>query len=294
MTGSTLKTPLRAREKAISISSSARGEWFQIQRLRFIESRLFWSGNLTSKDLTETFNIHRSVASRDFGAYQKLAPRNMLYDRSEHCFVAGRHFLPVFGSPTLDRLVAHSVLEDQFPGEEHVFHWLPQIHRRIDPAVARNVVECVRSERDLLIVYHSMNDPKGQERWVSPTALVSDGRRWHMRAFCHTRNNYRDFVLGRITAADRTRPRDSELPADEDWEEIVPIHIIPHPSLSEAQKALVKIDYKMDETGFIMNCRQALLLYALVGMDLDNDIGPPRQVLALAEPDIRSRLKWSI
>ncbi|MGO1659301.1 MAG: WYL domain-containing protein [Marinobacter sp.] len=290
MKGTTLKTPLQKREKAVTLSSPTRGEWFQAQRLRFIETRLFWSGSLTSKDLTETFNIHRSVASRDFGAYQELAPRNMLYNRSARCFVAGRYFLPIFGSPTLDKLSAHSVLEDQFPGEESIFQWLPQIHRHVDPAIARNVAECIRSESDLLIVYRSMKEPEGLERWISPKALVSDGRRWHVRAYCHTRNGYRDFVIGRIATADRTRQHDSELPVDDDWETVVPIHIIPHPSLSEAQKSLVRMDYNMDETGFEMKCRKALLLYALVGMGLDNDECPPKQVLALADPSIRSLL----
>lgn len=284
MTGSTLRTPLKRREKPVSLLSSSRGEWFQTQRLRFIETRLFWSGSLTSKDLTETFNIHRSVASRDFGAYQKLAPRNMLYDRRKRCFVAGRYFLPIFGSPTLDKLAAHSVLGDQFPGGESIFQWLPQVQRHIDPAVARNIAECIKSNRDLLIVYRSMKEPTGLERWITPKALVSDGRRWHVRAYCHSRNDYRDFVIGRIAVADRTRPHDLELPDDEDWEDIIPVHIIPHPSLSKAQKALVRLDYNMDETGFTMKCRKALLLYALVGMGLDSDIGPPRQVLALAEP----------
>lgn len=288
MTLAILKTPLRTRTKAVIQNSWTRGEWFQNQRLRFIENRLFWSGNLTSKDLTETFNIHRSVASRDFAAYQQMAPRNMLYDRSRRCFVAGRYFLPVFGSPTLDRLAAHSVLGDQFPGEESPFHWLPQIHRQIDPAVARNISECIRSQQDLLIVYRSMKEPQGLERWISPTALISDGRRWHVRAYCHLRNEYRDFVIGRIAIADKARPGDGELPKDEDWDEVIAVRIIPHPSLSEAQQALVRMDYKMDEHGFVITCRKALLLYALVGMNLENDIGPPRQVLALADPSIRS------
>ncbi len=288
MTGSIVKTPLRIREKAVSLSLSERGEWFQTQRLRFIENRLFWSGSLTSKDLTDTFNIHRSVASRDFGAYQKLAPRNMLYDRRHRQFVAGRYFLPVFGPPTLDRLAAHSVLCDQFPGVDSTFHWLPQIQRHIDPVVVRNVGECIRSRKELQITYRSMKEPEGQERWISPTALVSDGRRWHTRAYCHLRNDYRDFVLGRIAVADRTRQNDETLPIDENWDEIIPVHIVPHPSLTAAQQGLVRTDYKMDEQGFVMECRKALLIYALVGMDLEEERGPPSQVLALADPSIRT------
>lgn len=288
MTGSIVKTPLRVREKEVLPPSSGRGEWFQNQRLRFIESRLFWSGRLTSRTLTETFNIHRSVASRDLGAYQNLAPRNMLYDKSRKHFVAGRNFLPVFGPPSLDRLAAHSVLGDQFPGAETTFHWLPQIRRHIDPAIARNVSECIRSGKDLLIVYRSMKEPDGLERWVSPTALFSDGRRWHARAYCHLRKDYRDFVLGRIAVADRTRPNDTRLPVDESWDEIVPVHVIPHPSLSEAQQQLVRTDYNMNEQGLTIECRKALLLYALIGMGLDNDIGPPRQVLALGDTAIRA------
>lgn len=266
-----------------------RGEWFQIQRLRFIEDRLFWTGSLTSKDLIEVFGVHRSVASRDFGVYQALAPRNMLYDRSRRHFVAGRQFLPVFESPSVDRLAAHSVLGDRFPGSQPAFHWLPQLDRHIDAAVTRNVGECIRSERDLLVVYRSMKEPDGQERWISPMALVSDGSRWHTRAYCHLRNDYRDFVLGRIATADRTRPRprDNILPEDEDWNEIVSVHIVPHPELTEAQQVLVRSDYKMEAQGLELSCRKSLLLYALIGMGLDQPFGPPRQVLALADPAVR-------
>lgn len=286
MSATIVKTPLRKREKAVSLPSSMRGEWFQIQRLRFIEDRLFWTGSLTSKDLTEVFGVHRSVASRDFRVYQEMAPRNMLYDRSRRCFVAGRQFLPVFESPSVNRLAAHSVLGDRFPGSDPVFHWLPQIHRHIDSAVTRNVGECIRSEKDLLINYRSMMNPEGQERWISPMALVSDGYRWHTRAYCHLRNDYRDFVIGRIASADHTRPRDNILPDDEDWNEIVNLHIIPHPELTEAQQTLVRSDYKMETQGIVLSCRKSLLHYALIGMGLDKSFGPPRQVLALADPSI--------
>lgn len=287
MTGSTLKTPLKRREKEVALTSESRGEWFQSQRLRFIESRLFWSGRLRSRDLTERFNIHRSVASRDFGVYQKLAPRNMLYDRGEKYFLAGRYFLPIFGSPTLDKLAAHSVLGDEFPADSDVFNWLPQISRYTDPAVARNVSECIKSGQELRVVYRSMSEPDGVERWISPVALVSDGRRWHARAYCHLRHDYRDFVLGRITGADQTRENSLELPRDEDWEEIITVQVIPHPSLSNPQQALVRMEYNMGPDGFAVECRKALLLYALVSMGLDTDGSPPQQTLSLADPSIR-------
>lgn len=74
------------------------------------------------------------------------------------------------------------------------------IRRQIPkPSILRRVVQAIRHRSPLDIRYHSRSGEKS--RSVSPHALVKIVGRIHMRAYDHATNEYRDFVLSRITDA---------------------------------------------------------------------------------------------
>lgn len=67
------------------------------QRLRFIDFLLHEYGQVKRKAITGYFGIGSAAASRDFGAYKKLCPENMLYAPETMCYVKSPGFVRHWG-----------------------------------------------------------------------------------------------------------------------------------------------------------------------------------------------------
>lgn len=268
--------------------ADGRGRWFIEQRLRFIESRLFWAGTINRRDLVEHFGINQALASQDLSEYQRLAPRNAVYDKSAKLYRAGRQFRPAFPNPSLSALVAHTQLRDGFAPLASAADVPPTLDRVADPVVARNIAAACREGFALRVFYRSMSHPDGGWRWLEPRHLVTDGWRWHVRAWCREREGFRDFVLSRIEQADEPAAAQCTEQIDEDWESVVNVIIQPHPGLTPQQRTMTERDYAMTDGRLLVPCRKALMWYLLRNLGLDIDDRPPRQVLALADTSLRN------
>lgn len=282
----TIKSPLRHRTDQVEFSQKARGSWFSQQRLLFIEARLFWHGRVNRSDLVEHFAIHRSVASEDLAEYRRVAPRNAVYDRRSKVYRAGRGFIPIFGPPGMAGLLAHSLLGDGLPSPGASFEAIKTPSRAADPVVARNIIAAAQRGFALKVFYRSMGTPAGRWPWIEPHSLVSNGFRWHVRAFCRERREFRDFVLGRMEQADETGPLTANPESDTRWHQLIEVEIRPHRKLTSEQAVLVGLDYGMNDGLARFTCRQALLWYALINLGLDEERSPPRQLLELADPSV--------
>ena len=123
---------------------------------------------------------------------------------------------------------------------------------------------------------------------LSPHALVHDGYRWHVRAYCHKRKDFRDFLLSRVIQAQKD---DHDIECnykDAAWNKMVEVVIIAHPELRPAQRRLIESDYAMVNGEVRLECRQALLHYLLFQLNLTDAqaIQRPEAVqLALKNPD---------
>lgn len=275
----TIKGPLRSRQTQPSLPARITNNWASMERLRFIEARLFWVGRLNRSDIVERFGIHESVASQDLTDYQAAAPRNAVYDRQRKTYWPGKHFLPLFGAPCLDDFVGRALLQPAVPVAGFEFVRPPL--RRADPLVVRNLIFAARERLAIRILYRSMTTPEGRERWIEPHTLVSDGFRWHVRAYCREHDEFRDFVVGRIVETQNTMPSDANPAEDSDWHSLMDVEIGPHSMLTDAQAALVRMEYGMAEGGLRFAFRKALLPYLLIMLRLDEDRKPPAQLLEL-------------
>lgn len=264
-----------------------RARWFIEQRLRFIESRLFWVGFINRRDLMDHFHITAAIASSDLAEYQALAKGNAVYDKSAKLYRAGREFRPLFPNPSLSALHAHAQLQDGTAPLDALTHIPPVVERVADPVVARNLLSACRQRFSLRILYRSMAHPDGAWRWIEPRFLVTDGIRWHVRAWCRTREDFRDFVLSRIDRADEPAKAVASDRIDEAWETVDDVILQAHPSLSPPQRALVERDHQMQAGRLVLPCRRALLWYVLRNLGLDVDDAPPRQLLSLIDPSLR-------
>src|SRR5712672_190037 len=76
---------------------------------------------------------------------------------------------------------------------------MPVPHRRVEATVLRGLLSAIRRGRAVELQYQSMNTsrPEPAWRWITPHAFSNDGLRWHVRAYCHIDNKFKDFILSR-------------------------------------------------------------------------------------------------
>jgi predicted DNA-binding transcriptional regulator YafY len=106
---------------------------------------------------------------------------------------------------------------------------------------------------------------------LCPHALVFDGLRWHARAFSYTHDQFRDFVLARMSSAELKLSAEVDSSEDAVWHEFVLVRIGAHPGLSAPQKEAVEFDYAMESGVLEHKVRAALVPYFLQAMRISRD-----------------------
>lgn len=139
--------------------------------------------------------------------------------------------------------------------------------RRGKEAVERALVMAVAGGAKLRVRYWSVNSGKATWRWLLPHAFGHDGYRWHVRAWCCTRERYLDFVMSRIEKADWPKmleDDDTPVPADADWKKMATIRVRANSSLSETARRAIEMDYGIRKGGVLkIRVREAMRGYLL-------------------------------
>lgn len=245
--------------------------WGQERRLEFIDFRLRWDHVFNRSDLTTHFGISVPQASLDIAKYTQLAPDNLLYDRSSRMYRTTSAYTSVIGDTSPQRYLddalacSRGLLEQR----ETYLGWVPPIGsvpvltRFIDGDTLAILIDAIRYRETVQISYQSDRDPLPVERVISPHAFGYDGLRWHVRAFCTLRNDYRDFVLGRILAIQRSELPGVDSELDRSWHNMLNLELAPSPLLPEGNRRAVELEYAMKDGKTTIVCRQALLYYML-------------------------------
>lgn len=269
--------------------------WGVVQRLEFIEFRLFWEGHVNRIDVMQQFGLSVNQASADLNRYIALAPNNMVYDKSARTYVRGPEYSAQFLKPDASRYLAQlrsladGILDsdDTWIAELPSYDAAPTPARGVDPVTLRSVVGAIRRSEAIEVKYQSLSRPEPIWRWIAPHAIGFDGFRWHTRAFCKTDEVFKDFLLSRILQTRGIEASEVTDAADADWQQHVTIEIGPHPELSENQKKVIALDYGMQGGKAKIQVRRALLYYALKRLGLDNNASgrpPQEQQIVLASP----------
>lgn len=66
------------------------------------------------------------------------------------------------------------------------------------PNPIHSILKSISEKNVLTILYFSNNKQEKTERNIEPVGIFFAGNRWHVIAFCHLRNDYRDFRIDRI------------------------------------------------------------------------------------------------
>ena len=245
--------------------------WGIEQRLEFIEFRLFWEGAINRSDLVKNFGVSVPQASNDLGRYQKIAPHNIVYDKSRKCYVTGPEFGPVLTQPDARKFLAQltdalsddAVDAQRWLSDPPPADFLPLPQRNVDVEVLRAVLNAVSDRASLDIDYQSMAEarPAPTRRWITPHAFANDAIRWHVRAYCHVDHKFKDFLLARILRIHNKGSPGASPGDDRIWHEHLTLVLVPNPALSELQKRVIARDFEMTGNRLEIPVRKALLYY---------------------------------
>lgn len=268
--------------------SDDRRSWTQNRRLEFLEWKLFWDGRLNRNDLEEMFGISTPQASVDLRAYRDVASDNIEYNATEKTYLPGKRMRPRFLRVSADRLLLQlrAFLTGALSREDLWFRDVPPVDmapdlvRHVDPDFLRVVLTAIRTRQAVEIRYQSLTS----SRWrvMAPHALAFDGYRWHVRAWCCEREDFRDFVLSRIDELGDLKAADFDPSDDVEWNTKTTLKLCPHRGLNDEQRQAILRDYDMADGCREIEVRLAMAYYFIMRMNLDlKELPPPRAQIEL-------------
>jgi predicted DNA-binding transcriptional regulator YafY len=162
------------------------------------------------------------------------------------------------------------------------------------PRIFAVLYDAIRTHHAVQITYRSMREPSPHKRIISPHNLIKAGRRWHVRAFCSTNQDFRDYSLGRIVDAKvLDMPSERLEKGDEAWMAKVSVRLVAHPNLTKEQEEVIRFEYFNSTAARVETCRGALVGYFIQDLRASIDIKnqrPPEYQLAVA--NVEEVIKW--
>jgi hypothetical protein len=271
-----MKIPSLLIDKQISLmSNDAISDLTQPQRdrLAFIELRLRFLGEIRRQDLVTRFGIQSAAATRDLAQYKDLAPRNLDYDTKTKTYVRADWFRPLFDFPS-ERVMTWV---SQGYGDGEPIRWKPlvtcegsSLEAKCDLEVLSVLTRAIHRKQIVEVSYRALSSGL-TTREIAPFALADNGQRWHVRAFDRRSNEFRDFVIGRITDARimAGAAADIELPdQDIQWNRVAEIELVPHPA-NVQHPDTIEAEYGMKEGVLKVRVRAAMAGYLLRRWNVD-------------------------
>ena len=263
---------------------NGKSRWSVERRLEFIDFRLFWVGQINRGDLIDFFGISMPQASADIAQYLEAAEGNAKYDKTAKKYVATPDFKPRYFKPSAETYLAQLQMSGSglpvesvsMVGDAPPFAVLPALSRRDDPKILRILLEAIRTRSSIEVQYQSFSRPEPQWRRLSPHAIACDGFRWHARAWCYTRQEFRDFVIGRFLSARDPQPNGVDPKLDKGWAREVTLKIGPHPDMADGAREMTECSYGMEGGVVTVAARACMVPYVTRRYGLNKD---PKKVL---------------
>lgn len=266
-------------------------KWELQQRLTILELTILFTGQLTTKALTQTFGVGRVQASKDFTLYQKKHPGNLEYNRKLKCYLPTAQFEPGFLPKNGDEMLKMfcQYVQPQaflFFGHVHFSRFvevLTPINRVMDWRVVSRLSQALHQKRNLRIAYQSMRREDPNQREIAPHSFVFNGYRWHVRAYCLLKEDYQDFLPTRILdTPELAAATEHGMENDSQWNETVEVVFAPNPNYSSNRKEVIAQEYGMENGRLKIHLKKALVAYYLQYMRLDrDDEGDPYEQICL-------------
>lgn len=266
------------------MTTTALKKWEVQRRLEEIDRQLYWAGSVGRTDLIARFGISPQQASADLKLYLDRVGQAIRFNGSIKRYVPSDSFQPQFIQPCIEDYIG-------WAGEVgHAVTTVPIPFRSANMAVLQALTKAIHQRRSIEIRYRSLTTPEGTVRRITPHSIVFTGTRYHVRAFCHRSEKFRDFVLGRVIEAYALCDGGLGKEKDDAWNTLIIARVGPHPELTAAQRIVIEADYAMVDGEAKVHIRQALLLYLLDQFNLfeeKSDRPATVQQIILLNPEIR-------
>jgi predicted DNA-binding transcriptional regulator YafY len=265
-------------------------------RFNFIESVVIWEGQINATHLATKFQLSRQAASTVLQLYRESFPQNLLYNQSNKAFVATADFndhtqVTDFSEYLTAVSNSHQSTKDLKQSVDVCIFEVEAPLRNINPLQVRPILRAIREKLAIDIGYISLSSPDYLDRIIQPHALIFDGLRWHVRAYCNKNNQFRDFTLSRFNGAATFEGKASHSAAqDEKWNTIVDVVIEADPRFNDQQKCIIEQDFQMHQGKKIIPTRAALVNYLLRRLHIDNYKNTPEEQQIVLTRDSRKRI----
>jgi len=262
----------KKREQALAELSQ-----IQKERLSYIDFRLMFLGVMQRSDLIQRFGMKEAAATRDIALYRKLAEENIIYKTRERRYFYSPDFVPLFPySPERALAALSSGFGDNYVGVKSRAMLPCETPTQLNSTNLKTlsvITRAIHQHQVVQIKYHSLSSGVSS-RQIIPFALVDNGLRWHIRAYDRKQSRFTDFVVNRIEhpqviTSDIAEHETRE--ADNQWNRIVELEIVPHPSLKHPET--IAMDYAMqgnkNNAQLNINVRAAVAGYLLRRWNID-------------------------
>lgn len=238
-------------------------------KFAFIETCLYWGKSLSANRLAIAFGLKRQTAQHFIDRYKREVSHDFIYNRTQKRLEPTSHFAPRFISTEparyLDSLRGETLvgryMELPTPNDLQVTDLSSQLQHKLRTETVQTLISALQSQRVVQIRYQSKAMLTPEPTLLSPHSLVYAGHRYHIRAYCHYNEDFRDFVLSRFIEVEETREAWVSSKEDKNWNTYPLLCFAPHPQLNEqAQKAL-EFDYPLEDGVLKIRTRQALCQY---------------------------------
>jgi len=204
-------------------------------RLKWLHGQLNKGTHPSVDDITQEFDICAATAYRDLDFLKFILKAPLRYDYDKGGYVYSKKFkLPeirttegelvsllildqlrrIYENTDLDPLIdqALKLLADSMEEQVTIDHdSLDQVLQvEIDPfpqinlQVFQDLLQAIRNNESIIIRYFSGQKAVVVEKPCDPYHLLNFKDNWYLVAFCHEKQDYRDFLCSRIMSVERT------------------------------------------------------------------------------------------
>ena len=254
------------------------------KRFIFINNVVGWEGQINATHIATKFELSRQAASGILKQYRAEFPTYLVYDSSQKAYLATPKFNDAFiHSSNFNALSQYltaidMAVDDASKIVENSIFEVEAPLRNINPLQIRPILRAIREKLQIDIGYISLSSPNYLDRIIQPHALIFDGLRWHVRAYCNKNNEFRDFSLSRFNGEATFEGKATHHALDDEkWNTIIDVAIEADPRFSPQQKHIIEQDFQMTQGEKVIPTRGALVNYLLRRLHIDNYKNSPEE-----------------
>lgn len=241
----------------------------QRERLYFIEFVVLFLGTVRRKDVVNQFDVSEAAATKDLSLYSDVASDMLEYHFRKKCY------LYKGGTPVFEHDVDKSLFA--LAGERRITQYIrtiervpssveTSIKRRVPLETVATITRSIHQIHKLKALYRSLRSGE-RTRVLTPTALIHDGLRWHIRCFDHDDGAFKDHNLARFMTAEVLDASDVDYSSDGEWQKFVDLKLVPHPRAEHPET--IRLDYDIEGQYKVVKVRSCQVGYFLRHWPID-------------------------